>query len=91
MNNASSQPAARRSRRWMTTLEGYRALELVQRGGGLDAFEQLIGPVDAVQTEWHAYVHRLKAALGGKDLELFKSRKRSTPPTRLPKPNETPP
>ena len=45
-----------------------RALALVQRGGGLDAFEHLIGPVDTVQPEWHAYVRRLKAALAGSDL-----------------------
>jgi hypothetical protein len=43
----------------------------------LDAFEQLIGPVETVQAEWHAYVRRLKAALAGSDLEFFKSRRRS--------------
>ena len=48
------------------------ALALVQRGGGLDAFEQLIGPVETVQPQWHAYVRRLKAALSGSDLEFFK-------------------
>jgi hypothetical protein len=43
------------------------ALELVQRGGGLNAFEQLIGPVDQMQTEWHGFVRDLKAQLfGGK-------------------------
>jgi Protein of unknown function (DUF1570) len=52
-----------------------RALALVQRGGGLDAFEQLIGPVETVQPEWHAYVRRLKAALAGSDLEFFKKAK----------------
>ena len=55
-----------------------RALALVQRGGGLDTFEQLIGPVDTVQTEWHAYVRRLKAALAGSDLEFFKKAKGRT-------------
>ncbi len=49
------------------------ALALVQRGGGLEAFEQTIGPVDKVQGEWHAYVRRLKAALAGNDLEFLKS------------------
>ena len=44
---------------------------------GLDAFEQLIGPVDTVQAEWHAYVRRLKAALAGNDLEFFKAQRRS--------------
>ena len=53
------------------------ALALVQRGGGLEAFEQTIGPVDKVQGEWHAYVRRLKAALAGNDLEFLKSPKRS--------------
>jgi hypothetical protein len=43
----------------------------------LDAFEQLIGPVETVQPEWHACVRRLKAALAGSDLEFFKSQRRS--------------
>jgi hypothetical protein len=54
------------------------ALALVQRGGGLDAFEQIIGPVETVQPEWHAYVRRLKAALAGSDLEFFKKAKGRT-------------
>jgi hypothetical protein len=52
-------------------------LALVQRGGGLDAFEQLIGPVDTVQSEWHAYIRRLKVALAGSDLEFFKAQRRA--------------
>lgn len=36
------------------------ALNLVRRGGGLEAFEELIGPVDQVQVEWHRYVRDLK-------------------------------
>ena len=55
-----------------------RALALVQRGGGLEAFEQLIGPVEQVQAEWHAYVRRLKSALSGSDLEFFKKAKGRT-------------
>ena len=47
----------------------------MQRGGGLDAFEQIVAPVEQVQSEWHAYVRRLKAALAGSDLQFFKSRK----------------
>ena len=39
------------------------ALELVRRGGGLEAFEQAIGPVDRVQAEWHAYVRHLKTTV----------------------------
>ena len=34
--------------------------------------EQLIGPVETVQPEWHAYVRRLKGALAGRDLEFLK-------------------
>jgi len=41
------------------------ALELVRRGGGMDAFEQLIGPVDQIQIEWHGYVRHLKSTLPG--------------------------
>jgi hypothetical protein len=63
-----------------------RALALVQRGGGLDAFEQLIGPVKTVQPEWHAYVRRLKAALAGSDLEFIKSRRNATPTNAPSKP-----
>jgi hypothetical protein len=58
----------------------------VQRGGGLDAFEQLIGPVETVQTEWHAYARRLKAALSGSDLEFFKSRRNAAPTNAPSKP-----
>ncbi len=39
------------------------ALELIQRGGDLGAFEELIGPVDKIQLEWHAYVRALKQRL----------------------------
>jgi len=50
-------------------------LTLAQRGGGLEIFEQTIGPVEQVQSEWHAYVRRLKAALAGGDVEFHKSGK----------------
>jgi hypothetical protein len=50
-----------------------RALTLAQQGGGLAAFEQTIGPVEQVQTEWHAYVRSLKAALAGADVRFFKT------------------
>ena len=52
-----------------------RALELVQRGGGIDAFEQIVGPVEQVQTDWHTYVRHLKTVLSEKDLEPLKSRR----------------
>lgn len=55
------------------------ALALVERGGELDAFEELIGPVDQVQIEWHEYVRQMKAALVEQDRENFKNRKKPKP------------
>jgi hypothetical protein len=55
-----------------------RALALVQRGGGVGAFEQIVGPVEQAQSEWHACVRRLKAALAGSDLEFFRKAKSRT-------------
>jgi hypothetical protein len=46
------------------------ALELVRRGGSLEAFEQILGPVDQMQVEWHNYVRHLKSVLSGQDLRL---------------------
>ena len=40
-----------------------QALKLTQQGGGLAAFEQCLGPVERVQSEWHRYVRILKAEL----------------------------
>lgn len=51
------------------------ALELVQRGGGVEAFEQILGPVDKVQAEWHSYVRHLKASLSGEDLKLLRAKR----------------
>ena len=51
-------------------------LDLIRSGGGLDAFEKQIGPVDEVERQWHAYVLRLKAHLSGADL--------NSPPPQLP-------
>src|SRR6267142_3541718 len=56
-----------------------RALLLAQRGGGLDAFEEIIGPVEQVQAEWHEYVRQMKAALAGRDRELLKAKKKAKP------------
>ncbi len=50
-----------------------RALELVQKGGGLEAFEQIIGPVDQVQLEWHDYVRQLKATLDPRYMKALNS------------------
>lgn len=49
------------------------ALALVRTGGGLEGFEQTIGPVDKVQAEWHTYVRRLKTAITGSDVKFFQS------------------
>jgi hypothetical protein len=40
-----------------------RALTLMQQGAGLAAFEQIIGPLEQVQPEWHDYVRNLKESL----------------------------
>lgn len=53
------------------------ALPLVQRGGGLAAFEELIGPVEPVQAEWHAYVRELKAGLSKGGSRFLLRRKNS--------------
>ena len=41
------------------------------RSPDIDSFERLVGPIEPIQTEWHAYVRRLKAALAGNDLEFL--------------------
>jgi hypothetical protein len=45
------------------------ALDLVQEGGGLPAFERLIGPLEQVQSEWHAYVRDLRARVAPPERE----------------------
>jgi len=42
------------------------AMVLLQRGGGLDAFEQTIGPMAAIEPEWYRHVRLIKDALNGK-------------------------
>lgn len=54
------------------------AIQLLQRGGGLAAFEELIGPVEQIQNEWHDYVQSLKARLSGSDLRILHSRSPSS-------------
>jgi hypothetical protein len=53
-----------------------RALKLAQKGGGLADFEQIIGPVERVQNEWHSYVRRLKTTLAENRLDHLLKRKR---------------
>ena len=57
--------------------ERYRAkaVKLAQAGGGLAAFEDIIGPVDKVQAEWHTYVLHLKKTNAGIDREFLKTGK----------------
>jgi len=62
------------------------ALTLVQRGGELAAFEEVIGLVEQVQTEWHAHVRSLKAALSGTDLNFIKTGKLPEGTNSPPKP-----
>ena len=49
------------------------AAALMKAGGDVKAFEEQIGPFDQVQSEWHAHVRRLKAAVAGNDLKFFKT------------------
>jgi hypothetical protein len=39
------------------------AVQLLARGGTIEAFEELIGPVDAVQGDWHTHVRKIKEEL----------------------------
>jgi len=55
------------------------AVALVREGGSFPAFEQLIGPVDQVQNEWHEYVRKLKANLIATDRQNFKERRNPRP------------
>ncbi len=49
------------------------ALQLLESGGGLEAFERFIGPVDQIQTEWFHHVRRIKEALDDPDPNFFKT------------------
>jgi len=55
------------------------ALSLAERGGDLGAFEELIGPVDQVQAEWHEYVRQMKTSLTKIDRENYQNRKNPKP------------
>lgn len=63
-----------------------RALTLTKEGGGLATFEQTIGSVEQVQTEWHTYVRNLKTLLSGSDPNFLKTGtvpQATNPPTKL--------
>ncbi len=49
------------------------AVALFERGGDLKAFEELIGPVEKIQAEWHEHVCRLKSAVNGNDRQFLKT------------------
>lgn len=49
------------------------AIELAERGGDLKSFEELIGPVEKIQLEWHASVRHIKEAATGKDRHFWKT------------------
>ncbi len=49
------------------------AMKLLQQGGGLDAFEKTIGPVDTVQLEWYRHVRTIKTALDGNVKNFYKT------------------
>jgi hypothetical protein len=51
------------------------AVQLAQRGGSLGAFENILGPVDQVQAEWHQYVRELKGTLAGERLMPLEARR----------------
>lgn len=40
-----------------------QSIALVREGGEIRAFERLIGPVDQIEREWHAYVRAMKTNL----------------------------
>jgi hypothetical protein len=49
------------------------AIKLVEQGGGLDAFEKDIGPVDAVQQAWFRHVRTMRDALDAKVGNFYKT------------------
>ena len=57
--------------------DAYRSTadQLLEQGGDLKSFENLIGPVNEVQDKWFLHVRQIKAALAGHDLEFFKTGK----------------
>jgi hypothetical protein len=59
-----------------------KALDLVRAGGGLEAFEKTIGPVEQVQQKWHAYVRQLRSDLGADPGNQPKPRTNTTLPTK---------
>ena len=50
-----------------------QAVTLVEQGGGLEAFERWIGPVDRVQEDWHAYVQKMKTTIESSDPDFIRT------------------
>ena len=46
---------------------------LLQRGGGLEVFEELAGSLNGVEGEWHNHVQRIKTALASRNLQFHKT------------------
>lgn len=62
----------------------HNASKLLQSGGGLKAFEELIGPVEQIQIEWHDHVQMLKVRITGKKAKAIRNQtKTSALPTSL--------
>ena len=62
----------------------HNASKLLQNGGGLEAFEELIGPVEQIQIEWHDHVQMLKARITGKKTKAIRNQTETpTVPTSL--------
>jgi hypothetical protein len=53
---------------YLFEIHGDRALDVVEQGGSLAALEKILGPIDHVQSEWHAHVQQLKVRLAVGDL-----------------------
>lgn len=54
--------------------ERYRdkAFVLLQQGADPETFEQLIGPIEQIQPEWHRHVLHLKSVIAGHDPQFLK-------------------
>lgn len=50
-----------------------QALILLQRGGGLEAFERTIGPAATIQPEWYRHIQLIKSALNGNVRGFYKT------------------
>jgi len=50
-----------------------RAMVLLQRGGGLEAFERTVGPVATIEPEWFRHVRLIKSALNGNVRDFYKT------------------